>query len=113
MITHDHQLRRLRRVRGKLRLNINLPRLSVYRSSKQIWVQLIDDKHSKTLLTSSSKSIKTKATKIEKATLVGEDIAAKALKLNIKKIRFDRGIYRYHGRVKAVAEAARSKGLQF
>lgn len=113
MITQNTHLRRLRRVRGKLKTNINLPRLSVFRSAKNIWVQIINDKKAVTLASASSKTIKKKGTKTEVATMVGEQIAQNALKLNIKRVRFDRGLYRYHGRVKALAMAARSKGLIF
>lgn len=113
MISQDTKLRRLRRVRGKLKTNINLPRLSVYRSNKNIWAQIIDDKTNKTLAAVSSKAVKEKATKTKIASTVGELIADKALELKIKMVRFDRGLYRYHGRVKALAQAARDKGLRF
>ena len=114
MITHNPKIRRQQRVRKKLSRNLDIPRLSVFRSNQHIWVQIIDDKQNKTLVSTSSKSIKNlKGTKTEKAFIVGETIASLALKEKIKNIRFDRGIYRYHGRVKAVAEGARSKGLKF
>lgn len=107
--------RRTKRVRSKLAKNIGLPRLTVNRSNRFIWAQIIDDKHGKTLVSSNSKKLsqeKSKGkTKTQKASLVGQDIAKKALKININRVRFDRGSYRYHGRVKAVAEAARSQGL--
>jgi large subunit ribosomal protein L18 len=114
MITHDAKIRRAKRVRGKLALNLGVPRLSVFRSNQHVWAQIIDDKHGKTLVSASTKSIKvTKGTKSEKAFAVGEEVAKLALEKNITKVRFDRGLYRYHGRVKSLAEGARSKGLQF
>lgn len=114
MIVHNSKLRRLRRVRAKIAQNLGIPRLSVFRSNQHIWVQIIDDKHGKTLVSSSTKTIKEiKGTKTEKAYALGETVAKLALEKKIKKIRFDRGLYRYHGRVKALAEGARAKGLNF
>ncbi len=114
MITHNAKLRRAKRVRGKLALNLGIPRLSVFRSNQHIWAQIVDDKHGRTLVSASTKSVeKLKGTKVEKAFAVGEAIASLAQEKKIKNIRFDRGAYRYHGRVKALAEGARSKGLNF
>jgi large subunit ribosomal protein L18 len=113
MIIQNAKLRRLKRVRSKLSQNLGIPRLSVFRSNQHIWAQIIDDKHGKTLVSASTKSVESKGTKTEKAFAVGEAIAALALEKKVKNIRFDRGSYRYHGRVKALAEGARSKGLQF
>jgi large subunit ribosomal protein L18 len=113
MIVKDQKLRRLNRVRSKLSKNIGIPRLSIYRSNRHTWVQIIDDKHGKTLVSTSSKILKAVGNGIKTAVAVGEDIAKKAQALKITKIRFDRGLYKYHGRVKALAEAARSKGLKF
>lgn len=113
MIIHDQKLRRLRRVRGKLAQNLGIPRLSVFRTNQHIWVQIIDDKHGKTLVSATSKTIKTKGTKTEVATQVGTQIATLAVDKKIKNVRFDRGVYKYHGRVKALADAARSAGLKF
>ena len=113
MISQDTKLRRLKRVRGKLTNNLGVPRLSVYRTNKNIWAQIIDDKHGRTIASSSTKVDEIKGTKTEKATLVGQDLATKALKLHVHQVRFDRGLYRYHGRVKALADGARSKGLKF
>lgn len=91
------------------------PRLSVFRSNKRIYAQLIDDKAGKTLIAASEKEIKskTKQTRMEKAELLGEILAKKSLKKKIKQIVFDRSSYRYHGRVKALAEGARKGGLKF
>ena len=113
MIIHDQKLRRLRKVRTQLQNNLGIPRLSVYRSNTHVWAQIIDDKHGKTLVSSSTKVLKAKGTKSERASAVGQEIAKAALEKNIKNVRFDRGLYRYHGRVKAIADAAREGGLKF
>ncbi len=91
-------------------------RLAVFRSNKYISAQIIDDEKGVTLAGVSEKDLvknKEKATKSAKAALVGEILAAKALKKGIKKVRFDRRCYRYQGRIKALAEAARKGGLDF
>jgi len=118
MIIKDHKIRRLNRVRAKLAQNIGIPRLSVFRSNQHIWAQIIDDKHGRTIVSFSTKKLKIrqpaeKATKTEKAFMVGEGIAALALEKKLHHIRFDRGLYLYHGRVKALAEGARKGGLKF
>ena len=92
------------------------PRLSVFRSNSEIYVQLIDDSKGETLASASSKDkdiVAQKGTKTEKSKLVGAAIARKANELGLKEVRFDRGGYLYHGRVKAVADGAREGGLQF
>lgn len=96
------------------------PRLSVFRSNKAIYAQIIDDEKGKTLVAASERDLnkktkkpKNKKTKMEKAEMVGEVLAKKALKKKIKTIVFDRGKYPYHGRVKALAEGARKGGLKF
>ena len=104
------------RVRSKISGTNEIPRLNVFRSNANIFAQIIDDEAGVTLVSASSldKDLKlTKGSDIAAATKVGEAVAAKALKANIKKVVFDRGGYLYHGRVKAVAEAAREKGLEF
>lgn len=113
-IIHDQKIRRLKRIRAKINHNLGVPRLSVYRSNTHIWAQIIDDLHGKTLVSSSSKALKlTTGTKMENAKLVGQDIATKAKSKKVIKVRFDRGLYRYHGRVKALADSARANGLDF
>ena len=103
-----------RRVRSKITGTAEIPRLSVFKSNKGMYLQLIDDIHGKTLLSANMKELKNKkAKKTEISTELGQIIAQKAIKINIKKIVFDKGGYKYHGRVKAVAEGARSGGLQF
>lgn len=92
------------------------PRLSVFRSNKAIYAQIIDDQKSKTLVSASSLNLsqeEQKLTKSEKAFKVGQTLAQKALKAKIKKVVFDRRAYKYHGRVKALADGARKGGLQF
>ena len=92
------------------------PRLSVFRSNTDIYVQLIDDLNGQTLAAASSKEkdiAARKTNKVEKSKLVGEAIARKAVELGIKNVTFDRGGYLYHGRVKSVADGAREGGLQF
>ncbi|MES2689681.1 MAG: 50S ribosomal protein L18 [Bacteroidota bacterium] len=89
------------------------PRLSVFRSNKDIYVQIIDDVHGKTLAAASSKSLKDKANKTDKSALVGKSIAEAAAKAGVTTVVFDRNGYLYHGRVKSLAEAAREGGLQF
>ena len=89
--------------------------LSVYRSEKNIYAQIIDDNAGKTLVSASSKEkgFKEKGTTIAGATAVGKAVAEKALKAGIKEVAFDRGGYPFHGRVKALADAAREAGLAF
>ncbi len=89
------------------------PRLSVFRSNKDIYVQLIDDVHGKTLASASSKSINDKMTKVEISAIVGKAIAEKATAAGITTCVFDRNGYLYHGRIKSLAEGAREGGLKF
>jgi len=93
------------------------PRLSVFRSNKSIYAQVIDDQLRKTLVAGSEKDLKedknTKTSKTQRAKMVGLIIAKKALEKGIKAVRFDRRDYRYHGRVKALAQGAREGGLNF
>ena len=104
------------RIRNNMHGTVAVPRLSVYRSNSNIFAQLIDDENGVTLVSASSidKEIKlTNGGNIEAATKVGELLADRAQKANIKKVVFDRGGHLYHGRVKALAEAARNNGLEF
>jgi len=106
--------RKKRRQMAKIRGTKDRPRLSVFRSNKHIFSQIIDDKEGKTLVAASDKEIeKTKREKSERAFMLGELIAKKASKKAIKKVVFDRGRYKYHGRVKALADGARKAGLKF
>ena len=92
------------------------PRLSVFRSNKEIYAQIIDDTSGKTLVAASSRDKElsaAKGTKTELATEVGKALAKKALDAGVDKVAFDRGGYQYHGRVKSLAEGAREGGLKF
>lgn len=110
----DSKTRKARRVRAKIRGTKVRPRLSVFRSNKDIYAQLIDDDSQKTLLAYSSNNLSSKKVgKLEKAGLVGEELAKKAKSKKISKVVFDRGRYKYHGKVKALAEGARKGGLIF
>ena len=100
------------RIRGKINGTAARPRMTVFRSNKQIYVQLIDDLAGATLVATSSKGIE-EGTKIEIAAKVGEAIAKKALEAGITEVVFDRNGYLFHGRVKSLADAARKGGLKF
>ena len=104
------------RIRKKVSGSGQKPRLSVFRSNTDIYVQLIDDASGKTLASASSREkdiVAQKVTKTEKSKLVGAAIARKATELGIQDCTFDRGGNLYHGRVKAVADGAREGGLKF
>jgi len=105
--------KRHRRIRFTLKGVAERPRLNVFRSNKGIYCQIIDDVAGNTLVSASSLEIEQNGGNIEGAKLVGELIAKKALEKGIKAVVFDRGGYLYHGRVKALAEAARAAGLEF
>ncbi len=108
------RLRRHARIREKISGTATCPRLCLYRSNKNIEAQIIDDDKGVTLVSSSSMSLKLEnGSNIEAAAKVGEDIAKKALAKKITSVVFDRSGYIYHGRVKALAEAAREAGLKF
>jgi large subunit ribosomal protein L18 len=107
-----HKLRK-GRVRSRISGTEQRPRLSVFRSNTQIYAQVIDDISGKTIAATSSVAIKSKGKKAEQASLVGKDIADKTIAKGVKSVVFDRAGYKYHGRVKALAEAAREAGLQF
>ncbi|MET1260289.1 MAG: 50S ribosomal protein L18 [Flavobacteriaceae bacterium] len=111
----DRRLRIRRRIRKVSFGTAERPRLSVFRSNKEIYAQLIDDNNGKTLAAASSrdKGVEVKGTKTEVATAVGKAIAEKALKAGIETVAFDRGGNLYHGRVKALADGAREGGLKF
>ena len=109
---------RRQRIRFRIRKSISgsatNPRLSVFRSNKEIYAQLIDDVNGVTLLAASSREKEIgKGTNIEVATAVGKLVAEKAIKAGIDVVTFDRGGYLYHGRIKSLAEGARAAGLKF
>ncbi len=106
------KLRRVARTRAKLFGTAERPRLAVFRSNRFMYAQLIDDEAGKTLAAASSKDMKGKKAKTGAARFVGESLAKKAEKLGVKSAILDRRSYRYHGRVKALAEAAKEAGLK-
>lgn len=106
------RLHRKRRIRAKIKGTSQRPRLVVFRSLKNISVQVIDDKKGHTLIFSSLKEAKTK-NNLEGAKKVGEIIAKKCLEKKIKMVVFDRNGYKFHGKIKALAESARESGLKF
>jgi large subunit ribosomal protein L18 len=116
-LTRTQRRARIRkRIRKTVSGTASQPRLSVFRSNKEIYAQLIDDVSGQTLCAASSrdKSVNSKkGTKSEIAVLVGKALGEKALKAGIEKVAFDRGGYLYHGRVKSLADGAREAGLKF
>ena len=115
---HKQQLRRRRHVRSKITGTPERPRLTVFRSSKHIYVQLIDDLSGSTLAAASSNTPDVRQSlpyggNVKAAAEVGKQIAAVAKEKGITKAAFDRGHYRYHGRVKALADGAREGGMSF
>jgi large subunit ribosomal protein L18 len=104
-----------RRIRKKVSGTSAVPRLSVFRSNKQIYAQVIDDTTGKTLASASSYNNKAadKKNKSEQAAVVGKEVAEKALKAGVETVVFDRNGYLYHGRVKSLADSAREGGLKF
>ncbi len=113
------RIRRHRRVRAKVEGTISRPRLCVFRSLNHIYAQVIDDSQGHTLISASTLDPEIKdgtavgKVKVAKAELVGSLVAKRALSKGINQVVFDRGGYKYHGRVKALAEAARREGLKF
>lgn len=107
-----NKTQRKARVRSKIFGTAKRPRLSVFRSNKGMYLQLIDDEAGRTLASVNISEIKNKGTKTDVSALAGKLLTEKALKLGIKQVVFDRGAYKYHGRIKAVAEAAREGGLK-
>jgi len=112
---HQRRLRIRRRIRKVSFGTPERPRLAVFRSNKEIYAQLINDKEGKTLAAASSidKAVDAKGTKVEIANAVGKAIAEKAKGLGIEEVAFDRGGNLYHGRVKSLADGAREGGLKF
>jgi len=110
---------RRQRIKNRIRKIVSgtetKPRLSVFRSNKEIYAQIVDDVTGNTISAASSrdKNISAKGTKTEVAALVGKSVAEKALKAGVESISFDRGGYLYHGRVKSLADGAREAGLKF
>ena len=113
----SNRQKRHKRVRAKIHGSDKCPRLCVFRSNKHIYAQLIDDDKNKIIGAAKDAELKIKKReikgKIDIATKVGELIAKKAIEKKISKVVFDRGGYKYHGRVKALSEGARKEGLKF
>jgi large subunit ribosomal protein L18 len=116
LTTRERRLRIKMRVRKKVYGTADSPRMSVFRSNKEIYVQLINDDDSKVIVSSSSRQkdiASKKGTKSEIAAMVGKDVAEKAIKAGVSTVAFDRNGYLYHGRIKSLADAAREGGLKF
>ena len=117
MIKKNNKTKRKLRNRKKLKtVNVNRLRISVYKSLNNLSAQIIDDKQKKTLVSASSfeKDIRNKKIKkMEKSTLIGEILAKRAKEKNINEVFFDRGAYKFHGRVKVFADTLRKNGLKF
>lgn len=109
----ERRVRRSARVRSVVSGTASRPRLAVFRANQNIYAQLIDDVDSKTLAAVSTLKPKVKGSGAEQAAAIGTAIAKKAAELKITTVVFDRGGFKYHGRVKALAEAARAAGLEF
>jgi|TARA_Y100000992_G_scaffold83861_1_gene53594 large subunit ribosomal protein L18 len=112
------KITRRQRIRSRIRKIINgdatNPRLSVFRSNKEIYAQIIDDKNGNTIATASSRDkVISGSSKVEKSLNVGKLIAERSIKLGINSVKFDRSGYLYHGRIKSLAEGAREGGLKF
>lgn len=107
--------RRANRTRRRLRrpVETNRLRLSVFRSAKHIYAQVIDDDHGRTVAEANSKTLAPKGNKTDQAKEVGKLLAERAVAAGVTSVVFDRGSFRYHGRVKALAEGAREGGLEF
>jgi large subunit ribosomal protein L18 len=117
MNLQQKKLARRAKIRRGIRIKLSgtaaQPRLSVFRSNKDIYAQLVNDLTGTTIASASSRAISDKTPKIDKSKLVGKAIAEKAVALGVTKVTFDRGGYLYHGRVKSLADGAREGGLQF
>ena len=110
---NENRIKRHARIRKNISGTKETPRLNVFRSNTNIYVQIIDDVEGVTLVSASSLDMKLKKCNIETAEKVGKEVAERALKAGITEVVFDRGGYKYHGVVKALAEAAREGGLKF
>ncbi len=113
---NSHRIRRKLRIRSKISGTAKVPRVSIFRSNRNLFVQMIDDVAGKTLLSGGvspkGKSVG-KVKKVDSAMKIGEILGQKAKDLGIKKVVFDRGGYKYHGRVKSLADGLRKSGLEF
>lgn len=107
------RIKRHKRIRAKVMGTESLPRVSVFRSNRHLFVQLVDDAKGKTVLSAGDLRNELKGDKKEKASRVGELLAQKALEKGVKKVVFDRGGFKYHGRIKSLADGLRKGGLEF
>lgn len=108
-----NRINRKRKIRAKIFGTAERPRISIFRSNKHIYAQLIDDNNSKTLVSVFDTKMEAKKTKTEVAKELGQDLAKKSIEKNIKEAVFDRNGYKFHGRIKSFADGAREKGLKF
>ncbi len=113
-VKNNSRLRRAKKARANIR-NQEVPRLSVYRSSKHFYAQILDSLGSKVIVSASTieKDLKISSNNVNGASEVGKVVAERAIKNGIKKVVFDRSGYKYHGRIKALADSARKTGLEF
>ena len=113
-VKNNSRLRRAKKARANIR-NQEVPRLSVYRSSKHFYAQILDSLGSKVIVSASTleKALKISSNNLDGASEVGKVVAERAIKNGIKKVVFDRSGYKYHGRIKALADSARKTGLEF
>ena len=113
-VKNNSRLRRAKKARANIR-NQEVPRLSVYRSSKHFYAQILDSLGSKVIVSASTleKDLKISSNNLDGASEVGKVVAERAMKNGIKKVVFDRSGYKYHGRIKALADSARKTGLEF
>jgi len=112
-IKKSKKIRLHKKIRTKIKGTKDRPRLNVFRSNKGMYLQLIDDENGRTLVSASICEVKEGGTKTDISFKLGKLLAKKALEKNIKNIVFDRGSYKYHGRVKAAADGAKEEGLKF
>ena len=113
-VKNNSRLRRAKKTRANIR-NQEVPRLSVFRSSKHFYAQILDSLGSKVIVSASTleKDLKISSNNLDGASEVGKVVAERAMKNGIKKVVFDRSGYKYHGRIKALADSARKSGLEF
>jgi large subunit ribosomal protein L18 len=109
----DMKKRRTHKTRVRLSGKRNLARLSVFRSHTSMYAQIIDDTKGKTLVSVHTREVKSTKSRMEQAVKIGELVAKKAIEQKVSEVRFDRGGYKYHGLVKAIADGARKGGLTF
>lgn len=110
---HSERVRRKARIRSKIFGTATRPRISIFRSNRYTYAQLIDDEKQRTIAAASTKELSRTAKRVDMAIELGKLLAERAKKLGVEAALLDRGSYRYHGRVKAVAEGVRSGGIKF